>query len=36
MAVETKPVHCAAGTERQRVTCLVNDTSEGVGAGDSG
>lgn len=36
MAVETEPVHGAAGAERQRVTRLVDDTSEGVGAGDSG
>lgn len=36
VAVETEPVHGAAGAERQRVTRLVDDTSEGVGAGDSG
>lgn len=35
VAVETEPVHSAAGAERQRVTCLVDDTSEGVGSGDS-
>lgn len=36
VAVETEPVHGAAGAERQRVTRLVDDTGEGVGAGDSG
>lgn len=36
MAVETEPVHGAAGAERQRVTCFIDDTSKGVGAGDSG
>lgn len=36
MAVETEAVHGAAGAERQRVTRLVDDTSEGVGAGDPG
>ena len=36
VTVETEPVHGAAGAERQRVTCLVDDTSKGVGAGDSG
>lgn len=35
VAVETEPVHSAAGAERQRVTCLVDDTSKGVGSGDS-
>lgn len=36
VAVETEPVHSAAGAERQRVTRLVDDTSEGIGARDSG
>lgn len=36
VAVETEPVHGAAGAERQRVTCLVDDTSKCVGARDSG
>lgn len=36
VAVETEPVHGAAGAERQRVTRLVDDTSESVGARDSG
>lgn len=36
MAVETEPVHSAAGAERQRVTCLVDDTSKCVGPRDSG
>lgn len=35
MAVETEPVHSAAGAECQRVTCFVDDTSKGVGSGDS-
>lgn len=36
MAVEAEPIHGAAGTECQRVTCLVDNTSEGIGARDSG
>lgn len=36
VAVETEPVHSAAGAERQGVTRLVDDTSKGVCAGDSG
>ncbi len=36
VAVETEPVHSAAGAERQRVTRLVDDTGKGIGAGDSG
>lgn len=36
MAVEAETVHSAAGAEGQRVACLVDDTSEGVCAGDSG
>lgn len=36
VAVETEAVHGAAGAERQRITRLVDDASEGVGAGDSG
>lgn len=36
MAVETEPVHSAAGAECQRVTRLVDDASKSVGAGDSG
>lgn len=36
VAVETQPVDGAAGAERQRVTCLVDDTGEGVCARDSG
>lgn len=36
MAVETEPVHRAAGAESQRVARLVHYASERVGAGDSG
>lgn len=36
MTVETQSVHSAAGTERQRVTRLVDDASKGVGAGNTG
>ena len=36
MAVETEPVHRAAGAEGQRVARLVDDAGKGVGAGDSG
>lgn len=36
VAVETEPVNGAAGTERQRVTRLVDNTSKGIGPGDSG
>ena len=36
VAVETEPVHSAAGAERQRVTCLVDDTSKCVGPRDTG
>lgn len=36
VAVETEPVHGAAGAERQRVARLVDDAREGVGAGDAG
>lgn len=36
VTVETEPVDGAAGAERQRVTRLVDDTSKGIGAGDSG
>lgn len=34
MAVEAQPVHHAAGTERQGVTGLVDNSHEGIGAGD--
>jgi len=36
VAVEAESVHGAAGAERQRVTRLVNDASEGIGTRDSG
>lgn len=36
MAVETEPIHSAAGTKRQRVTGLVDNTSKGIGTRDSG
>lgn len=36
MAVETEPVDCAAGAERQGVARLVHNAGKGVGAGDSG
>lgn len=36
VAVETEPIHGAAGTEGQRVTCFVDDASKGVGARYSG
>lgn len=36
VAVETKPVHRAAGAERQWVACFVDDPSKGVGSWDSG
>lgn len=35
MTVETETVNGAAGTECQRVTCLVDNASESVGARDS-
>ena len=36
VAVEAEPVDGAAGAERQRVTCLVDNAGKGVGTGDSG
>lgn len=36
VTVETQSVHSAAGTERQRVTRLVDDAGKGVGAGNTG
>lgn len=36
VAVEAEPVHGAAGAECQRVACLVDNTSKGVGTRDPG
>lgn len=36
MTVETEAVHGATGTESQRITRLVDDASESVGARDTG
>lgn len=36
MAVETEPVHRAAGAECQRVARLIHNSSKGVCAGDTG
>lgn len=36
VTVQTESVHGAAGTERQRVARLVDDTGKGIGPGDSG
>lgn len=36
VAVEAEPVHGTAGAECQRVTRLVDNTGEGIGAGNPG